>query len=264
MKKDSMVIDGKTYISARRASEIAAYSKDYVGQLCREGRLDCRRVNRLWWVEEGSIRKHAAETVKANHTSFRSVSEPVRFVPVQPTQTAKQTFGRQISHIRSDRRFVSVSGFAIVLCLVFVTTLASIPVWKTISPDSLKATASAYLNGLQEQTLASRAWSSIASIFSGHQSQTFFGNLAVDDGKSGDIADSSSVAHAGLVVVPSQGSTTDEKMAQTISNSFSDDVTVAPNANGTTGVITPVFRTIKGHDYLYVLVPVKTASTTGN
>src|ERR1035437_4816564 len=88
MKKDSLVIDGKNFISSRRASEIAVYSKDYVGQLCREGRLVCRRVNRLWWVDEDSIRKHAAETMKSNHTSFRSADDMA---------LANQIFSRPVS-----------------------------------------------------------------------------------------------------------------------------------------------------------------------
>jgi hypothetical protein len=78
-----------------------------------------------------------------------------------------------------------------------------------------------------------------------------------------------SVANAGLVVVPQNASTNasttnanEAKLAQTITNSFSDDVTVTPGPNGTTGVITPEFRNVQGHDFLYVLVPVKTGTTT--
>jgi hypothetical protein len=47
-----------------------------------------------------------------------------------------------------------------------------------------------------------------------------------------------------------------------VANSFSDTVEIKPDANGTTGVIEPVFRTVKGHDFLYVLVPVKAATSS--
>lgn len=56
--------DGKKYISARRASEICGYSSDYIGQLCRKGSLDCRRVGRVWFVEEISLNSHQVEAAK--------------------------------------------------------------------------------------------------------------------------------------------------------------------------------------------------------
>jgi hypothetical protein len=69
--------------------------------------------------------------------------------------------------------------------------------------------------------------------------------------------------HGGVVVMPSTGSSTDvAKLEKSIQNSFSDTVVVRPNADGTTGVIQPVFRTVAGHDFLYVLVPVKATSTS--
>ena len=68
--------------------------------------------------------------------------------------------------------------------------------------------------------------------------------------------------HGGLVVLPLQGSSTDEaKLQQSIENSFSDTVVVKPNPDGTSGVFQPVFRSTAGHDFMYVLVPVKATSS---
>ncbi len=58
--KDSFIFEGKKYISARRASEISDYASDYVGQLCRAGKLDCRMIGRSWFVTEESIHLHKA------------------------------------------------------------------------------------------------------------------------------------------------------------------------------------------------------------
>ncbi|MEK9160539.1 MAG: hypothetical protein AAB440_00685 [Patescibacteria group bacterium] len=55
---DDLVIEGKTYLSSKRAAEVTGYAKDYVGQLCREGRVEARLVGRSWYVLEGSIREH--------------------------------------------------------------------------------------------------------------------------------------------------------------------------------------------------------------
>lgn len=55
---DEVTIDGKVYISSKRAAEITGYAKDYVGQLCREGYIDAKMVGRGWYVLESSIRSH--------------------------------------------------------------------------------------------------------------------------------------------------------------------------------------------------------------
>ncbi len=73
---DELTIDEKVYVSSKRAAKITGYAKDYVGQLCREGRVDARLVGRNWYVLEASIMEHrfgatptdqkepAAETVR--------------------------------------------------------------------------------------------------------------------------------------------------------------------------------------------------------
>ncbi len=55
---DELTIDGKVYFSSKRAAAITGYAKDYVGQLCREGRVEARLVGRSWYVYEPSIMKH--------------------------------------------------------------------------------------------------------------------------------------------------------------------------------------------------------------
>lgn len=55
---DELTIDGKTYVSSKRAAKITGYAKDYVGQLCREGRVAARLVGRNWYILEDSIREH--------------------------------------------------------------------------------------------------------------------------------------------------------------------------------------------------------------
>lgn len=55
---NELTIDGKIYISSKKAAEITGYAKDYVGQLCREGHVEARMVGRSWYVLETSIRTH--------------------------------------------------------------------------------------------------------------------------------------------------------------------------------------------------------------
>ena len=55
---DEILIGESRYISSKRAAEITGYAKDYIGQLCREGRVEARLVGRNWYVREAAIRDH--------------------------------------------------------------------------------------------------------------------------------------------------------------------------------------------------------------
>lgn len=55
---DEIIIDEKKYISSKRAAKVTGYAKDYIGQLCREGRVQAQLVGRSWYVLESAIRDH--------------------------------------------------------------------------------------------------------------------------------------------------------------------------------------------------------------
>jgi hypothetical protein len=55
---DEILIEEKKYISSKRAAKITGYAKDYIGQLCREGRVPARLVGRSWYVLEAAIQDH--------------------------------------------------------------------------------------------------------------------------------------------------------------------------------------------------------------
>ncbi len=67
---DEIHIDGKTYISSKRASELSGYAQDYIGQLARGGYIDARRIGGLWHVSLASIQEHekAAEISKSQQS----------------------------------------------------------------------------------------------------------------------------------------------------------------------------------------------------
>lgn len=58
MRMDEITIGDKTYVSSKQAAKITGYAKDYVGQLCREGRVEARLVGRNWYVLDSAIREH--------------------------------------------------------------------------------------------------------------------------------------------------------------------------------------------------------------
>jgi len=55
---EEIIIEEKKYVSSKQAAKITGYAKDYIGQLCREGRVPARLVGRSWYVLESAITDH--------------------------------------------------------------------------------------------------------------------------------------------------------------------------------------------------------------
>lgn len=55
---DEITIDGNRFISVKRAAGLSEYTADYIGQLCRGGKLEATRIGRNWYVEEASLISH--------------------------------------------------------------------------------------------------------------------------------------------------------------------------------------------------------------
>jgi len=55
---DEILIGEKKYVSSKQAAKVTGYAKDYIGQLCREGRVPARLVGRSWYVLESAIHDH--------------------------------------------------------------------------------------------------------------------------------------------------------------------------------------------------------------
>jgi hypothetical protein len=53
-----VTLGGKTFISVKRAAEITGYTRDYLGQLARGGKIESQRVGRSWYVNIESLSKH--------------------------------------------------------------------------------------------------------------------------------------------------------------------------------------------------------------
>ncbi|MDZ4227267.1 MAG: hypothetical protein U1D26_02195, partial [Patescibacteria group bacterium] len=52
---DEVVVEGVSYISSKRASELSGYVQDYIGQLARRGLIEAQRIGGLWYVSMDSL-----------------------------------------------------------------------------------------------------------------------------------------------------------------------------------------------------------------
>ncbi|PCI28012.1 hypothetical protein COB55_04685, partial [Candidatus Wolfebacteria bacterium] len=84
---EELNLGGKRYISSKRAAQITSYTSDYIGQLCRAGKLECTRVGRSWFVSEDSMNKH----VEGQNSS----SSPKRDIPQSQSRSSEFTYSSE-------------------------------------------------------------------------------------------------------------------------------------------------------------------------
>ncbi len=122
---DELTLEGKKYLSSKRAAKITGYAKDYVGQMCREGRVNARLVGRSWYVLEDSIREHRfgkekntsdnAEvliTDAPDDSSLEEQEEPkIRYtaektVPIQTVVPKRSFLASEIQYIQKEEQTI--------------------------------------------------------------------------------------------------------------------------------------------------------------
>ena len=70
-------INGKNYISAKRASEITGYTRDYIGQLCHAKKVEAELVGRNWYISELEIIKHKNTHLPKNLNNTSEIEENI-------------------------------------------------------------------------------------------------------------------------------------------------------------------------------------------
>lgn len=84
---DELTIEGKLYISSKRAAKVSGYAKDYIGQLCREGRVDSKLVGRSWYVYEPSIQEHRFNDERSKAHKKNVSSSPATHTEEKPIES---------------------------------------------------------------------------------------------------------------------------------------------------------------------------------
>jgi len=90
-----LYFEGRQYISSSRAAKISGYVNDYIGQLCRDGKLECRMVGRSWYVSFESITTH--KNANGGNAKWRAKKS---FASADRSSSAS-TFSSQYSNLNS-------------------------------------------------------------------------------------------------------------------------------------------------------------------
>lgn len=234
-KNDSVIVDRKNFISAKRASEISGYTCDYVGQLCRSGKLESTRVGNAWFVSEKSILSHCINLAQESSVIEKKIVQPV---VIEKPVVVEKVIERVVEKI--------------------VPAVIQTPEkQKEIAVDHLKNKSSpSYLSYFTKVFLGF----GVSLIIFALLFQALYKTDSVS--KTTSVAPTASVLssipiHEGLAVVPSSGSVSqDEVIKKKIQDSFSDEVIVKPDKDGVSGIVKPVFKKANNQDFVYVMVPI--------
>ena len=67
--------DGSRFISANDAARTVGVTRDYIGRLCRDGKLSGKRVGKLWYVDENSLNRFLIEKEHSTATRREKLSK---------------------------------------------------------------------------------------------------------------------------------------------------------------------------------------------
>lgn len=87
---DELEIDGKKYLSSKRAAREHKYHIDYIGQLIRAGKVSGKKVGRSWYVEEASLKSYllaeagAPAPIPVEHPAEEPAIEPEPIAAAEP------------------------------------------------------------------------------------------------------------------------------------------------------------------------------------
>jgi len=289
MEKD-LDLDGKKYISARRASEISGYNSDYLGQLCRSGKLECKLVSRSWFVTEKSLRDHQSSNGRKKYGLKNHIvlEDPIFFNQNQKIlidhEKAESWKSSQFSQKNIfDKKLVSGLFLAIV-----ISSLSFSFVWNLNNPVSNSQNNVAFqytekvanvlgnytskdfqITNLNKERikenysnnyLALKNKFKIISLAIFNKNNNYLAQeVFVNENEKVNTPHFAPEDDRGAVMIPvSQSDVLSlSRIRSYLRNSFSDEIEIVPDDSGVSGVIKPVFSDPNDEEYFYVMVPIK-------
>lgn len=94
---ETLVHDGVTYVKVTTLAKKYKYTTDYIGQLCRAGKVECQLVGRAWFAEEASLLSHKA--IRNKQSSPNEVLAKVSVISAIDTTQKTAVYPRVSKHV---------------------------------------------------------------------------------------------------------------------------------------------------------------------
>lgn len=95
---DELTFDGKVYISSKKAAKLTGYTTDYIGQLCRSGKLSSKMVGRNRYIEASALPQHKRSKGKEAVSVVSSEELKVRNNPTILPPQQQETHARRMRY----------------------------------------------------------------------------------------------------------------------------------------------------------------------
>ncbi|MBI2097477.1 MAG: hypothetical protein HYT46_00875 [Candidatus Vogelbacteria bacterium] len=276
------------YLSVRTVAAKHKFSPAKLIAACRQQRLAAREFGGEWYISESAV--PFCRTLDETATMFDWRHPLLRPLAVLVLLVSITAATASLGQIRTWQYFAAGARLtAAVIGQSFVS------VTRSVKSDQPAAVFSAVEGDLIRlwfvisdfwQTLAANfnyGWRKMADAWSGFLGQTPSPPPATSAGeqpvldpalisqlkaeikeelarellKAGVVPNRNSPG-TGLVVLPSSGNpAVDRVLAEELEQAFSDQVEVRFDASGQTGLVTPIFPSGRGDDYLFVITPIK-------
>ncbi len=76
--ESSFFIADKNYVDSDTASKISSYNRDYLTQLARSGDIKAKKIGKVWFFEEESLRKHMERQKRSDLRSGQTVDSTTK------------------------------------------------------------------------------------------------------------------------------------------------------------------------------------------
>jgi hypothetical protein len=101
-----LAIEGKNYVKSSVIARELGYTSDYVGQLCRSGKVDAKLFGRTWYVDKNSIDGHKT----TRYRSSKALTQRVLQVSLESEETSNvevHTKKEAVREVAPDTHFYS-------------------------------------------------------------------------------------------------------------------------------------------------------------
>lgn len=265
------------YMSLQKAASSCLYSQEYLSLRARQKKLKAVKIGRNWsttkeWLDEYIDKSEAyKESTQSNRinsqgrsfTQFEdellerpfkqsSLLEPPLNLPIETSDadiwedgTPEEVACRGAFQRKLQFAFATLGIVALLVTSISLGQRQILSVAEEVHPIVISSVATLHKEIAEKGFIAGAGVGEIAQRYVrwfGEQIQSIAQIFRSD------------TVRQGLVVTPSADN--DERVKAQIKQSFSDEVIVSPH-DEETGIITPVFRSRTGEDYLYILVPLQ-------
>ncbi len=96
---EKLVLDGKEFVKAASAAKNLGYTADYVGQLCRSGKVSAHLVGRSWYVNVDELGTHKVEKKRISRAKARE----------QAKKAIEESKARRLSVTTAPKKEVAIT-----------------------------------------------------------------------------------------------------------------------------------------------------------